>query len=64
MRPDREVRYAVRVQHFDRDMNCQMATTGMMSQRFGLGDKTSKSQVINYCGKSVAHAFRRFPRQF
>ena len=45
MRPDREVRYCMRVSYFDNNAECQTFTTGMLTQRFGLGAKTSKSQV-------------------
>ncbi|KAK3095401.1 hypothetical protein FSP39_014207 [Pinctada imbricata] len=45
MRPDREVRYCITVQQLDSgDHN--MLTTGIVSQKFGLGDKTSKSEIL------------------
>ncbi len=45
MRPDRDVRYSIRVQFIDKDHQFQTVSTGMLSQRFGLGSKTSKSEV-------------------
>ena len=45
MRPDREVAYSIRVQHFDADSQCHLQNTGVLTQKLGLGAKTSKSQV-------------------
>lgn len=47
MRPDREVRYSIRVTYFDRSADCVTHTTGNLSQRFGLGSKTSKSEILS-----------------
>ncbi|OWF40204.1 BTB/POZ domain-containing protein 16-like isoform X4 [Mizuhopecten yessoensis] len=45
MRADREVRYCITVQQIDSgDHN--MKTTGVVTQKFGLGEKTSRSEVI------------------
>ncbi|XP_069139506.1 BTB/POZ domain-containing protein 16-like isoform X2 [Argopecten irradians] len=45
MRADREVRYCITVQQLDSgDHN--MKTTGVVTQKFGLGEKTSRSEVI------------------
>jgi hypothetical protein len=44
MRPDREVRYCITVQQYNRGDN-SLLTTGIVSQKFGLGDKTSRSEV-------------------
>ena len=46
MRPDREVRYCITVQQTDAGDH-SMLTTGIVSQKFGLGDKSSKSEVSN-----------------
>ncbi|GFN84169.1 BTB/POZ domain-containing protein 16-like [Plakobranchus ocellatus] len=46
MRPDREVRYSITVQYLHRGEH-HMESTGVLSQKFGLGEKTSKSQVIS-----------------
>ena len=47
MRPDREVRYCITVQQTDAGDH-SMLTTGIVSQKFGLGDKSSKSEVGNF----------------
>lgn len=44
MRPDREVRYCITVQQYQKGDN-SYKTTGIVSQKFGLGDKTSRSEV-------------------
>lgn len=44
MRPDREVRYCITVQQCNKGDNAVL-TTGIVSQKFGLGDKTSRSEV-------------------
>lgn len=44
MRADREVRYCITVQQLENGEH-SMVTTGIVSQRFGLGEKTSKSEV-------------------
>lgn len=46
MRADRQVFYSIRVQYFDENNQCQMISTPMLSQRFGLGNRTSKSEVL------------------
>ncbi|XP_048745848.2 BTB/POZ domain-containing protein 16-like isoform X3 [Ostrea edulis] len=45
MRPDREVRYCITVQQYNRGDN-SLLTTGIVSQKFGLGDKTSRSECL------------------
>ena len=47
MRSDREVRYCITVQYADEQEN-HIRTTGVCSHKFGLGDKTSKSEVRNF----------------
>ena len=42
IRTDREVRYCIMVQDCSDDA---VTTTGIVSQKFGLGEKTSKSEV-------------------
>ncbi|RUS84270.1 hypothetical protein EGW08_007963, partial [Elysia chlorotica] len=46
MRPDREVCYSITVQYLYKGEH-HMESTGTLSQKFGLGEKTSKSQVIS-----------------
>lgn len=46
LRPEREVRYSIRVQHFDKDDRAQNYGTGIITQKFGLGSKSCKGQVI------------------
>ncbi|KAK3602023.1 hypothetical protein CHS0354_013064, partial [Potamilus streckersoni] len=43
MRADREVRYCITVQHLVNGEN-QIFTTGVLTHKFGLGEKTSKSE--------------------
>nr|XP_022344792.1 BTB/POZ domain-containing protein 16-like isoform X3 [Crassostrea virginica] len=45
MRPDREVRYCITVQQCNKGDNAVL-TTGIVSQKFGLGDKTSRSECL------------------
>lgn len=45
MRPDREVRYCITVQQYQKGDN-SYKTTGIVSQKFGLGDKTSRSECL------------------
>lgn len=45
MRADREVRYCITVQFVKNGEN-HIFTTGIRSQKFGLGEKTSKSEVL------------------
>ncbi|XP_061180078.1 BTB/POZ domain-containing protein 16-like isoform X2 [Saccostrea echinata] len=45
MRPDREVRYCITVQQYNKGDN-SVRTTGIVSQKFGLGDKTSRSECL------------------
>lgn len=45
MRSDRDVRYCITVQHVEKGEN-QIHTTGIKNHKFGLGDKTSKSEVV------------------
>ncbi|XP_067656682.1 BTB/POZ domain-containing protein 16-like isoform X2 [Haliotis asinina] len=49
MRPDREVRYCITVQYRQAGEN-QLTTTGLLTHKFGLGEKTSKSEVIKMEG--------------
>lgn len=44
MRPDREVRYCIMVQQTDNG-DTSIKTTGIVAQKFGLGEKTSRSEV-------------------
>jgi len=48
MRPDREVRYCITAQYVKKGDN-QIKTTGIKTQKFGLGEKTSKSEVSLVC---------------
>ncbi|ESO96995.1 hypothetical protein LOTGIDRAFT_231748 [Lottia gigantea] len=43
MRPDRMVRYNITVNHYDNTHQLHQQTTGVMSHKFGLGEKTSRS---------------------
>ncbi|XP_045189996.2 BTB/POZ domain-containing protein 16-like isoform X3 [Mercenaria mercenaria] len=45
MRVDREVRYCITAQYVSKGDN-RLLTTGIKSQKFGLGEKTSKSEVL------------------
>ncbi|XP_013400904.1 BTB/POZ domain-containing protein 16-like isoform X1 [Lingula anatina] len=45
MRPDRDVKYKIMVQTVH-DGEQELYTTGPLTQRFGLGDKTSRSEVM------------------
>ncbi|KAL4232314.1 BTB POZ domain-containing protein 16 [Mactra antiquata] len=45
MRADREVRYCITAQYVKKGDN-QIVTTGIKSQKFGLGGKTCKSEVL------------------
>ena len=45
MRPDREVRYDITVQYLDEMKQNHIKSTGMISKQFGLGPKTSRSEV-------------------
>ena len=45
MRADREVRYCITVQYVDEKGDNQIHTTAIQSQKFGIGEKTSKSEV-------------------
>ncbi|XP_052770630.1 BTB/POZ domain-containing protein 16-like isoform X2 [Mya arenaria] len=49
MRADREVRYCITVQYVKKGDN-NIQTTGIKSQKFGLGEKTSKSEVLQLTG--------------
>ncbi|XP_046368087.2 BTB/POZ domain-containing protein 16-like isoform X2 [Haliotis rufescens] len=49
MRQDREVRYCITVQYSHRGEN-HLTTTGLLTHKFGLGEKTSKSEVIKMEG--------------
>ena len=44
MRSDREVRYSLTMQSLDNGHH-HIHTTGVISQKFGLGPKTARSQV-------------------
>merc|ERR1719239_99584 len=46
MRSDREVEYSITVQYIQEGSH-HMETTGILKHKFGLGEKTSKSQVIS-----------------
>lgn len=52
MRVDREVRYCITAQYVNKEDN-KIASTGIKSQKFGLGEKTSKSEVSNAITKST-----------
>ncbi|XP_052250706.1 BTB/POZ domain-containing protein 16-like [Dreissena polymorpha] len=49
MRADREVRYCITAQYVKKGEN-QLQTTGIKSQKFALGEKTSKSEVLQVVG--------------
>lgn len=51
LRADREVRYCITAQFVKKAENCIM-TTGIKSHKFGLGEKTSKSEVLQLVGVS------------
>jgi len=44
MRSDREVQYSITVQYLYKGEH-HMESTGVLTHKFGLGEKTSKSQV-------------------
>ncbi|XP_005089625.1 BTB/POZ domain-containing protein 16 [Aplysia californica] len=46
MRSDREVQYSITVQYLHKGEH-HMESTGVLTHKFGLGEKTSKSQVIS-----------------
>ncbi|XP_071948482.1 BTB/POZ domain-containing protein 16-like isoform X2 [Antedon mediterranea] len=52
MRQDREVRYSIRTQS-KIDGNDYMFNTGILSKKFGLGSKTSRSEILTLEGLSL-----------
>ena len=49
MRPDRDTTYNIRVQYY-KDGHMVTESTGVLNQKFGLGDKSAKSKILQLFG--------------